>query len=140
MQLGPLSDLLGLWRRPAVAQTVPTAAPAAAPLGFQADFVTISGTVTALLDEDRRGLPHQRFMLQEDEASGGLLLEVDADTKFGQRVPDLASGDTLTIRGKLYHDEPSRGRPAKDGIHWTHHRDVAGDAGFIRTADGRVYE
>lgn len=105
-------------------------------------FATIKGWVKSLLPDTNPigGLPHQHFWFQEDTASGGKLLRVDNDLKFGTRVPDLAPGQPLTIRGQLWHDPPMNGNPAMDGIHWTHHRDVLGDAGFIENAAGQLFQ
>lgn len=103
------------------------------------DFATITGTVSELLPDTSPpgGLPHQHFWFQED---GGLRLRVDNDTKFGTEVPGLAPNQRLTIKGIRYHDDPSNGYPARDGIHWTHHKDVPNDAGFIQTPDGKIYQ
>jgi hypothetical protein len=98
------------------------------------DFTTIHATVTQLLPDTNHGLPHQNFVVREDSPSAGLTLEVNNDEKFGTRVPNLQAGEALVIRGILYHD------PNKDGIHWTHHTNVPGDAGFIQTPDGHVYQ
>lgn len=97
-------------------------------------FVTIQGTVAQLLPADASGLPHQKFMFQETAPDAHSLLEVDNDIHFGTEVPNLAVGENLTIRGVEYHD------PGKDGIHWTHHDQQPGDAGFIQTPDGHLYQ
>ena len=103
------------------------------------DFETIKGIVKSILPETdpAGGLPHQHFFLQQ---TGGPLRRVDNDLKFGTRVPNLVPGEPLTIRGVLYHDDALNGKPALDGIHWTHHRDVAGDGGFIQTPDGQIFQ
>jgi hypothetical protein len=93
-------------------------------------FVTITGTVVQVMPDDNSGLPHQKFIV----LSNGQKLEVDNDTHYGTSVPGVAVGTTLTIRGVEYHDT------GKSGIHWTHHANANGDAGFIKTADGHVYQ
>ncbi len=100
----------------------------------QSKFTTIECTVTELLPADTTGLPHQRFEVQETSPDAGMNLEVDNDVTYGEEVPGIQVGDDLTIRGVEYHD------PGKNGIHWTHHANVAGDAGYIETADGTIYQ
>jgi hypothetical protein len=99
-----------------------------------ADFTTIHATVKQLMPDTNHGLPHQNFVVVETAPTAGLVLEVNNDEKFGTRVPNLAVGEVLVIKGILYHD------PAKDGIHWTHHTNVANDAGFIQTPDGQIFQ
>lgn len=94
-------------------------------------FVTISCTVTQILPPDTSGLPHQIFDVQDTQ---GDTLEVDNDTHYGSEVQGLYVGERLTIRGVEYHD------PNKDGIHWTHHANRPGDAGWIKTPDGQIYQ
>ena len=100
----------------------------------QSTFVTIQCTVTQLLPADTRGLPHQRFDVEETAPDANQTLEVDNDLTYGEEVPDLQVGERLIIRGVEYHDWN------KDGIHWTHHANVTGDAGYIETPDGTVYQ
>ena len=97
-------------------------------------FVTIQCTVTQVLPDDTNGYGHQRFDVQETDPDPGYDLEVDNDETYGTEVPNLQVGDDLTIRGIEYHD------PGKNGIHWTHHDNVDGDAGYIETADGTIYQ
>jgi hypothetical protein len=97
-------------------------------------FVVVHGEVARILPEDTRGLRHQNFVLRVEDLKGVSQLEVNHDVSVGARVPDLKLGEPLTIRGVLYHDR------RKDGIHWTHHRDKPGDAGWIQTPDGKKYE
>lgn len=99
----------------------------------QSAFETIEVRVKAVLPDDNHGLPHQNFVVSEIAPTAGMTLEVNNDTKYGSKVP-LKVGDTLTIRGVMYHNK------AKHGIHWTHKADKPGDAGFIQTADGHKYE
>jgi hypothetical protein len=105
----------------------------------QLNFQTIKGIVKSLMPDTNPsgGLPHQHFFLQQE---GGPLRRVDNDLKFGTKVPNLVPGEPLTIRGVLYHDDAANGQPALDGIHWTHHRAVSGDAGFIQTPDGQIFQ
>lgn len=100
------------------------------------EFVQVAGVIEKVLPEDTRGLPHQVFLFHTRSTNKNIpvLLEVNHDIQFGKRVPDLKVGEALTIKGVLYHDRK------KDGIHWTHHKDKPGDAGFIKTPDGHVYE
>lgn len=100
----------------------------------QSAFTTITANVLQVMPDDNSGLPHQRFIVREVSPNAGQTLEVDNDTHYGQEVPGLAAGQTLTIRGVTYQD------PGKMGIHWTHHASKSGDAGFIRTADGHTYQ
>jgi hypothetical protein len=99
-----------------------------------ADFTTIQATVKQLMPDTNHGLPHQNFVVIETAPTAGVVLEVNNDEKFGTRVPNLAVGEALVIKGILYHD------PAKDGIHWTHHTNTLGDAGFIQTPDGQLFQ
>jgi hypothetical protein len=98
-------------------------------------FVTIQARVEKLLPDDTTGLPHQNFVVKTIAPQDGLTLTVNHDTHYGEKVAGLKVGTMLTIRGVTY-GKP--GRPS--GIHWTHHKDKADDAGFIKTADGHVYQ
>lgn len=100
----------------------------------QSAFVTIECTVTKLLPDDNEGLPHQNFVVREVKPTAGVTLTCNNDTKYGSKVPGLAVGAKLSIRGTLYHGKTS------DGIHWTHKATVNGDAGYIKTADGKMYQ
>ena len=100
----------------------------------QSDFTTIQCTITQMLPTDPNGFGHQRFIVQETSPDDGMTLEVDNDLTNGEEVPGLQVGENLTIRGVEYHD------PGKDGIHWTHHANVPGDAGYIETPDGSIYQ
>jgi hypothetical protein len=99
-------------------------------------FDTITATVTEILPEDNHGLPHQNFIVSELSPRKGLKVEVNNDTKYGSEVKGLKVGMKLVIKGVRYHDD----RRNKDGIHWTHKADKAGDAGYIQTPDGKKYE
>lgn len=93
-------------------------------------FVVITAKVTKILPKDTQGLPHQNFVVTELSPKAGVTLEVNNDTKYGSEVEDLQVGDELTIKGTTY----------PGGIHWTHHANKPGDAGYIKTADGTLYE
>ena len=97
-------------------------------------FQTIECVVTKILPEDTQGLPHQRFIVQDNDSA--MTLEVDNDETYGEKVPGLQVGEQLEIRGVEYHDIS----PRKDGIHWTHHARRPGDAGYIQTPDGNIYQ
>lgn len=122
----------------AIAPAAPSrAASSAATAGHSGPlvFVTIQARVEKLLPDDTTGLPHQNFVVKTIAPQDGLTLTVNHDTHYGEKVAGLKVGTVLTIRGVTYgkSDRPS-------GIHWTHHKDVADDAGFIKTADGHVYQ
>lgn len=95
-------------------------------------FTTVSGTVTEIEPDHQGRLQHQVFLFQETSPDQDTL-EVDNDITVGERVP-VSVGEPLVIRGVLYHD------PGKDGIHWTHHASMPGDAGWIQTPDGTIYQ
>jgi hypothetical protein len=102
----------------------------------QSAFETIVATVEKILPLDLKGLKHQNFVVRETGPKAGHLLEVNHNIDFGTLVPDLKVGDQLVLRGQVYHNK----RTGRDGIHWTHHAKAPGDAGYIRTADGRTYQ
>ena len=93
-------------------------------------FKVVTGTVVKILPADTDELPHQNFVIQVN----GQLITINNDTKYGTEIPNLSVGQQLTIRGVQYTD------PGKIGMHWTHHANKAGDAGYIQTADGHVYQ
>jgi hypothetical protein len=97
----------------------------------QSAFVIVSGKVATILPEDNTGLPHQNFIITTD---AGKAMTVNNDTKYGSKVTPLKVGQALSIRGVVYHNG------SKDGIHWTHHANKANDAGYIKTADGTVFQ
>ncbi|MDX2000670.1 MAG: DUF3465 domain-containing protein [Thermoanaerobaculia bacterium] len=92
-------------------------------------WVTVTAPVERLLPDDRKGNPHQRFLLR---LPSGLTVLVAHNIELAERVP-LTVGDTVEIRGEYEWND-------KGGVlHWTHH-DPSGrrDGGHIRY-DGRVY-
>ena len=97
-------------------------------------FTTVTATVTQILPDDNSGIPHQKFIVTELTPKAGQVLEVDNDTKFGTKVANLTVGEKLTLKGVIWND------PSTSGIHWTHHANKAGDAGFISTPDGTTYQ
>lgn len=99
----------------------------------QSAFKTFSVVVTKVLPEDNSGLTHQNFVVKAISPDAGGIYEVNNSTTHGSEVPNLKVGVKLTIRGTVY-----TGR--KQGIHWTHKANKAGDAGWIKTEDGKVYE
>jgi len=71
-----------------------------------------SGIVARLLDDDRDGSRHQRFIL---ELRSGLTLLVAHNIDLAPRVVDLAVGDRVVFRGQYEWNE-------RGGVlHWTHH-------------------
>ncbi|HBN09128.1 MAG TPA: hypothetical protein DD435_10935, partial [Cyanobacteria bacterium UBA8530] len=86
-------------------------------------FKTFTVKVTSILPLDKKGLPHQNFIVV---ASDGQVYEVNNDTKYGSEVPDLTVGLALVIKGTTYSG-------SKQGIHWTHKANQPGDAGWIKT-------
>ena len=100
------------------------------------DFQTVTGKVTKVMPDSHNphnNLDHQNFMVETDD---GQTLECNNDISqgIGTKVPNLQVGDELTIHGVEYHDTNL------DGIHWTHHDKKAGDAGWIKTADGHIFQ
>jgi hypothetical protein len=83
--------------------------------------VQSEGVVTRILDDDREGSRHQRFILRLDD---GQTVLVAHNIDLAPRIDGLAVGDTIVFYGEYAWN-------AKGGvIHWTH-RDPAG-----RHADG----
>jgi len=76
--------------------------------------VTVVAPVKKLLQEDDRGLPHQKFLL---ELVNGSTILVAHDIAMANRVP-IRPGDIVRIHGEYIWN--SRGGL----IHWTHHTDT----------------
>jgi hypothetical protein len=76
--------------------------------------VVFSATVSKLLNDDTKGLPHQRFLLRLQNGSTVLVAH---DIKYAPRVP-LSPGDPVTVKGEYIWNE--RGGV----VHWTHHSDT----------------
>ena len=98
-------------------------------------FKIIEGKVSKILPDDTKGLPHQNFVVTAVVVDARQAVTVNHNTFHGTRVKNLKVGQTLTIRGVMYRSK-NRGL----GIHWTHKANKAGDAGYIKTADGVVYQ
>ncbi len=94
------------------------------------NWTVLRGTVQEILPEDLKGLTHQNFKII---AIDGQVFEVNHSTTHGKRIDALKVGAFVTIRGVVYRDK------GRQGIHWTHHANELGDAGFIEF-DGRRYE
>jgi len=95
----------------------------------QSAFVVVSARVVQLLPDDNVGLPHQNFVVKLNAT--GETYTVNNDTKYGTKVPNLEVGTVMTIRGTTYNNS------GRKGLHWTHHADRPGDAGYIQTSEGR---
>ncbi|MFQ5692527.1 MAG: DUF3465 domain-containing protein, partial [Nitrospinota bacterium] len=99
-------------------------------------FLTAEGLVVRVLKDDRKGIPHQRFILRLDS---GLTLLVLHNTAVAPRVP-VHRGDRLRVRGEYRWNK-------KGGLlHFTHRpagraarRPDVGPGGWIRTPDGRLF-
>jgi len=92
-------------------------------------WVEGSGTVEALLPDDREGSRHQKFIVRIDRE---LTVLVSHNIDLAPRVP-VDRGDAVSFRGEYVWN-------AKGGIvHWTHHDPQGKKSGWIRV--GReVYE
>lgn len=80
------------------------------------EMVTLSASVARVLRDDNDGSPHQKFILR---LPSGHRVLVAHNTGLAPRVPGLAAGETVTVRGEYEWDE--RGGV----IHWTHHDPAA---------------
>jgi len=90
-----------------------------------------AGTVVRLLEDDRKGIPHQRFVLQV-ESGTTVLIEYNID--LAPRIDPLVVGDSVIVRGEyLWNDEGGL-------IHWVH-RDPTGapGGGWLRVR-GKIYQ
>jgi Protein of unknown function (DUF3465) len=76
--------------------------------------VTVTAPVKKLLEEDDKGLPHQKFLL--GLVNGSTIL-IAHDIAMANRVP-VRAGDIVKIHGEYIWN--SRGGL----IHWTHHTDT----------------
>ncbi|HEY9856722.1 MAG TPA: DUF3465 domain-containing protein [Stenomitos sp.] len=98
----------------------------------QSAFKTFDVVVTKILPDDNSGLTHQNFVVKT--VKSGEIYNVNNSTTHGSEVVGLHVGENLEIRGVVYKDTKSQ------GIHWTHHADKPGDAGWIKDEDGKVFE
>jgi hypothetical protein len=116
------------------------------------ELTTMKATVVDILPDrynPRNGLSHQVLMVEvHDILDGpntadrtdpisvkGQVIEVNNDMSpcIGTKA-DVSKGQTIFVRGKLYHNDAKGDKPDKDGIHWTHKADQPGDAGYIRVS------
>jgi uncharacterized protein DUF3465 len=90
-----------------------------------------AGTVERLLEDDRKGIPHQRFIIRIET---GTTILVDYNLDLAPRITPLDVGDSVVVRGE-YHWSGQGGR-----IHWVH-RDPSGapGGGWLRVR-GRLYQ
>ena len=119
-----------------------------------AELTTIKAVVVDILPDRhnaRSGLDHQVLMVKVIKVTGGLpaaqsagptatsvrgkILEVDNDISptIGTKAT-VVKGQTISLRGELYHNAARGDKPESDGIHWTHHADTNGDCGYIKVS------
>ncbi|HSE52051.1 MAG TPA: DUF3465 domain-containing protein [Gemmatimonadales bacterium] len=91
----------------------------------------VAGTVERLLEDDRKGIPHQRFIIRIET---GTTILVDYNLDLAPRITPLDVGDSVVVRGE-YHWSEQGGR-----IHWVH-RDPSGapGGGWLRVR-GKIYQ
>ena len=97
-------------------------------------FVVVQGTCIKVLPADNSGLKHQNWQIKETAPNAGMILTVNNDTTVGQAVTGLSVGMVMTIKGVTYHDTNA------DGIHWTHHSQDPAIGGFIKLANGQIFQ
>jgi len=93
-------------------------------------LVEFDGTVEKVLTPDKRGLPHQRFVLRVPGAGTVLVAH---NTELASEVP-LAVGDHVRVRGLFEWNK--RGGV----VHWTHHDPAGGSGGGWIRAGGKTYQ
>ena len=86
-------------------------------------WIDVAGRVVRLLQDDRDGERHQRFIV---DIGGGETLLIAHNLDLAERVP-VSLGDRISLRG-MYEWNELGGL-----VHWTHH-DPLGieDGGFVR--------
>jgi hypothetical protein len=94
-------------------------------------WVTGSGIVLRVLDDDTRGSRHQRFILQ---LGGDQTVLITHNTDLAPRIPRLMKGDTVRFRGEYVWN--SRGGV----VHWTHHDPGGHHKDGWLEHNGRVYK
>lgn len=95
------------------------------------EIVTVTAPVKRVLKDDNDGSRHQRFIL---ELPSGLNILVAHNIDLAPRVPGIAAGDRVTVRGEYEWDE-------RGGVlHWTHHDPAARHQGGWIEFDGKKYE
>lgn len=88
------------------------------------------GVIKAVLPDDRKGLPHQRFIL--DIGQGQTVL-VAHNMDFSS-IPNLQKGETVEFYGEYEYN------PQGGVIHWTHHDpDGRHENGWLKY-QGRMYQ
>ena len=90
-----------------------------------------AGTVERLLDDDRKGIPHQQFIIRI-ETGATILVEYNLD--LAPRITPLEIGDSVVIRGE-YHWSELGGR-----IHWVHHDPSGAPGGGWLRVRGKLYQ
>ncbi len=90
-----------------------------------------AGTVARLLEDDRKGIPHQRFVLQI-ESGATMLIEYNID--LAPRIDPLLVGDSVIVRGEYIWND-------KGGLmHWVHHDPSGAPGGGWVRIRGKVYQ
>jgi hypothetical protein len=94
-------------------------------------LVTERGRIVRLLEDDRDGARHQRFIVELDS---GITVLIAHNVDLAPRVPDLRVGRLIVFRGEYEWND--RGGV----VHWTHH-DPEGvhEDGWLEYA-GRRYQ
>ena len=90
-----------------------------------------AGTVERLLEDDRKGIPHQQFIIRI-ETGATILVEYNLD--LAPRIAPLEIGDSVVVRGE-YHWSELGGR-----IHWVHHDPSGAPGGGWLRVRGKVYQ
>lgn len=86
-------------------------------------WVTVTLPVTRLLPDDRKGSPHQRFLVR---LPSGQTILVAHNLELAPRAP-VAVGDSVEIRGEYEWNELG------GVLHWTHHDpDGRREGGYLR--------
>jgi len=75
-------------------------------------LVTVEGRVTRLLEDDRDGARHQRFIV---ELGSGHTVLVAHNIDIAPRVSDLQRGKLIALRGEYEWNDLG------GVVHWTHH-------------------
>jgi hypothetical protein len=90
-------------------------------------WVTGTGVVNRVLDDDTKGDKHQRFILK---MSTGQTILFAHNIDIAPRVDDIKKGDIISFYGEyIYTDEGGT-------IHWTHHDpDGSSDGGWLKRGD-----
>jgi len=93
-------------------------------------WVMGQGSVTRLLADDTDGDRHQRFIIA---LPSGQTVLVAHNIDIAPRVPNIAVGDIIRFCGEYIWSDLG------GTVHWTHHRNAPGDAGWLEK-QGRRYE